>query len=192
MGSHHNTPNHIVYGLYNDDDDLVEGAKALVAKGLYIKTAYSPFPIHGVEKVLGIKWTRLAICSFIYGMLAMGLALFGLWYFMIHDWPMNIGGKPNWTLYHNLPSFIPVTFEFTVFCAAHGMALTYFIRNWTFPGVTPRNPHPRTTDDHFALEIHTNHNPDHSVEDLANLLKETAVVEVFEQGTHTQLEAIKA
>ncbi len=192
MGGHHNGPNHIVYGMYNDDEDLTEGAKALVAKGLYIKTAYTPFPVHGIENVLGIKWTRLAICAFIYGISAMCLALFGLWYFMISDWPMNIGGKPNFMLYHNLPSFIPVTFEFTVFCAAHGMALTYFIRNWTFPGVTARNPHKRTTDDHFVVEIHTKHNPDHTAEDIARMCKEGPAVEVWEKDPETKTQAIQA
>jgi len=181
MSSHSTTENRIVYGLYNDDDDIVNGAKALVSKGIYIKTTYSPFPIHGIEKVLGMPWTRLAICAFIYGFIGMSLALTGMWFFMISDWPMNIGGKPNFSLWLNIPAFIPVTFEFTVLCAAHGMALTYFIRNGTFPGVEARNPDPRTTDDHFAVEIHTKHNPDFSVEDISKMLKETPVVEVFEK-----------
>ena len=50
-----------VYGLYNDDDILVKGAKVLVDKGVKITEVYSPFPIHGIEKIIGMKWTRLAI-----------------------------------------------------------------------------------------------------------------------------------
>ncbi len=170
-----------IYGLYNDDEILVQGAKTLVDKGIKVSDVYSPFPVHGIEKIIGMKWTRLAICSFIYGLSGFTLALIGFWYFMISDWPMNIGGKPNWTLWHNLPSFIPVCFEFTVFCAAHGMALTYLIRNWTFPGVEPRNPDPRTTDDHFAIEIDPSINNKYSKEELKSLLQNTGVVEVFEK-----------
>ena len=61
------------------------------------------------------------------------------------------------------------------------MALTYFIRNWTFPGVKARNPHPRTSDDHFAMEIdpHANHNV--SKEEIEKMLKDTGAVEVFEK-----------
>lgn len=33
------------------------------------------------------------------------IVLAGFYYFMIMDWPMNIGGKPNNTLYHNLPAW---------------------------------------------------------------------------------------
>ncbi len=70
---------------------------------------------------------------------------------LIHDWPIDIGGKPNYTWYHNIPSWIPILFESTVLCAAHGMAITFLLRSWLFPGVTPKNPDPRTTDDHFLM-----------------------------------------
>lgn len=170
-----------IYGLYNDDLILVDGAKDLVTKGVKISDVYSPFPVHGIEKVIGMKWTRLAICAFIYGFTGLVLALLGAWYFMISDWPMNIGGKPNWTLWHNLPSFIPIVFEFTVFCAAHGMVITYLIRNWTFPGAEPRNPDPRTTDDHFAIEIDPSINGNFSKDQIKQMLQSTGVVEVFEK-----------
>lgn len=170
-----------IYGLYNDDDILKQGAKSILEKGLKIKDVYSPFPVHGLEHILAIKWTRIAIAAFLYGITGMTLALLGIKYFMIQDWPMNIGGKPNFDFYQNLPAFIPVTFEFTVLCAAHGMAITYFIRNWTLPGVTARNPHPRTTDDHFAVEIVPAENSKFTIDDITSVLKETGAVEIFEK-----------
>jgi hypothetical protein len=170
-----------IYGLYDDDGTLMSGAKDLIGKGVHIRDAYSPFPVHGLDRVLGVKWTRLAMCAFIYGLTGAMLALTGFWFFMISDWPMNIGGKPNFVLYENLPAFIPVTFEFTVLCAAHGMAITYLLRNWTLPGVKARNPHPRTTDDHFALEISTDDNSNFSEDDINSMLKETGTVEIFER-----------
>lgn len=170
-----------IYGLYNDDDVLKGGARFLVEKGIKVNDVYSPFPVHGIEKIIGIKWTRIAITAFMYGITGTTLAILGMWYFMIQDWPMNIGGKPSFALYQNLPAFIPVTFEFTVLCAAHGMAITYFIRNWTLPGVKARNPHPRTTDDHFALEIIPSENSAFSSDELHSLLKETGTVETFEK-----------
>ena len=66
-----------------------------------IKEVYTPFPVHGLDHALGLKETRMAITAFIYGCL--GLAFGGLliYYIMISgvgkSWPMNIGGKPNWT-----------------------------------------------------------------------------------------------
>jgi len=173
--------NKVIYALYNDDDVLMKGAKAIVSKGIKIKDAYSPFPIHGLEKVLGIPWTRLAIVSFMFGITGTVLAVSGIWYFMIEDWPMNIGGKPSMRYVLNMPAFIPITFEFTVLMAAHGMAITYLLRNWTLPGIKARNPHPRTTDDHFALEIHQSDNEGHSEEDIKSMLQSTGPVEIFEK-----------
>lgn len=73
------------------------------------------------------------------------------WYMMVSDWPTDIGGKPSFWYYMNWPAFIPVTFELTVFCAGHGMALTFLLRSWLLPGVNPKNPDPRTTDDKFLM-----------------------------------------
>lgn len=170
-----------IYAMYDDDEIMVNGAKAILAKNVRIKDVYSPFPVHGLENVLGIKWTRLAINAFLYGLTATTLALAGMSFFMIQDWPMNIGGKPSFNLYENLPAFIPITFEFTVLCAAHGMAITYLIRNWTLPGVKARNPHPRTTDDHFAIEISREENAGVSDDEIRNILQSTNPVEIFEK-----------
>ncbi len=142
-----------IYAMYDDDATLLHGAEKLVAKGVHIKEVFSPFPIHGIDPVIGVRKTRLAICAFIYGLTGMSLALIGMYYFMIQDWPMNIGGKPNHYMYQNIPAFIPITFEVTVLCTAHGMAITYFLRNKTLPGISAKNPDPRTTDDKFVMEI---------------------------------------
>lgn len=166
-----------IYALYNDDHVVYEGAKKLVKKGVKIKDVFSPFPIHGIDPIIGVRKTRLAICAFIYGLTGMSLAILGMWYFMIEDWPMNIGGKPNYTLLQNLPAFVPVIFEITVLCTAHGMILTYFLRNETLPGMKAKNPDPRTTDDMFAVEIELDYQP-LTEEELVAYLKETGAVEI--------------
>ncbi len=78
----------------------------------------------------------------------------------------------------NILSFIPITFEFTVLCAAHGMAITYFLRNKTIPGMPAQNPDPRTTDDRFVMELRTSENSQFSAEELEAMLKETGIVEL--------------
>jgi len=172
--------NKIIYATYDDDMVLLEGAKKLVAKGIHINDVFSPFPIHGIDPVIGIKQTRLAICGFIYGLIGLSLALYGMYYFMIYDWPMNIGGKPIDYFYQNIPAFVPISFEFTVLLAAHGMALTYFIRNWTLPGIKARNPYPYTTNDKFVMEIHPE-DSDVSIEELTKQLNETGSIKVEER-----------
>jgi|TARA_B100000683_G_C12510180_1_gene560439 hypothetical protein len=163
--------------MYDDDSTLLHGAESLVAKGVQIKDVFSPFPIHGIDPVIGVRKTRLAICAFIYGLTGMSLALIGMYYFMIADWPMNIGGKPNYYFYQNIPAFIPITFEVTVLCTAHGMAITYLLRNKTLPGMIAKNPDPRTTDDKFVMQINSS-DIDMDEETLISELKATGAIEI--------------
>jgi len=168
----------VIYAMYDDDDVLKDGAKLLVSKGVKVSEVFSPFPIHGIDPIIGIKNTRLGIMAFLYGLTGLTLATFGMRFFMIQDWPMNIGGKPNFSYMENILSFIPITFEFTVLCAAHGMAITYFLRNKILPGMPAQNPDPRTTDDKFVIELRTSENTKFSGEELVTMLKATGIVEL--------------
>lgn len=168
----------VFHVMYDDDDTLLHAAERIVEKGIRVKDVYSPFPIHGLDPIIGIKRTRLAIASFMYATAGTTLALLGMWYFMIYDWPMNIGGKPSFSLWENLPAFVPVTFEFSVLCGAHGMVITYLLRNGTLPGMPANNPDPRTTDDMFVMEITTDQNGAMSAEDIEAIIKETELVEL--------------
>ena len=173
--------NKVIYAVYEDPEQLKEGARKLVSGGVKVKDVFSPFPVHGIDPIIGVKRTRMGIVSFMFGFGGMLLGLLGIWYFNIFDWPMNIGGKPSQALYKNLPAFIPVIFEFTVLCAAHGMVLTYLVRNTTLPGMPARNPDPRTTDDKFIIEVRTGDNHGHSAGDITSLLRTTPVFEINER-----------
>ena len=167
----------IFHVMYDDDAKVMAAASELVGQGVRVKDVFSPFPIHGIDPIIGIKRTRLAICSFMYAMTGTSLAILGMWYFMIQDWPMNIGGKPSFTLLENVTAFIPVTFEFSVLCGAHGMAITYLLRNGTLPGMPASNPDPRTTDDKFVVEITTDNNS-MSADELEAAIRATDLLEL--------------
>lgn len=168
----------VIYAMYDDDEVLKDGAKKMVAKGIKINEVFSPFPIHGIDPIIGVKNTRLGIMAFLYGLTGLTLATIGMCYFMIVDWPMNIGGKPSMSYVQNILAFIPISFEFTVLCAAHGMALTYLLRNKTLPGMPAQNPDPRTTDDRFVMEIRVSENTKFSADEIEGLLKDTGIVEL--------------
>ena len=168
----------VIYVMYDDDHVLKDGAKKLVSAGVKISEVFSPFPIHGIDPIIGIKNTRLGIMAFLYGITGLTLATLGMRYFMIVDWPMNIGGKPNFTYLDNILAFIPITFEFTVLCAAHGMAITYLLINKTLPGMPAQNPDPRTTDDKFVMEIRLSENTKYNSDELEKMLRETGLIEL--------------
>jgi hypothetical protein len=145
--------NSTILARFTDPDECLHAAEKLVNRGVKIREIYSPFPIHGIDAVLGSKKTQISTAAFFYGVTGATLGLLMMWYMNIQDWAMIIGGKPSFSLSTNLPAFIPVAFEITVLIAAHGMIGTYFFRTRLFPGLSGRNPVKRSTDDLFVMEI---------------------------------------
>ncbi|HNP49220.1 MAG TPA: DUF3341 domain-containing protein [Bacteroidia bacterium] len=166
-----------IYGIFDDEEVLLEAIPVLKQKGVVCKDVQSPFPIHGLDGLIGVPRTRISIAAFMYGITGTSLAVLMTWYMMIYDWPINIGGKPNFMFYLNLPAFIPVTFELTVFCAAHGMALTFLLRSKILPGVTAPIPHPRLTDDKFVL--HVDVKDESKVNEVAGFIKGSGASDVL-------------
>lgn len=165
----------VIHALYSDDDLLLQAVGQIRAENYRIIEVFTPFPVHGLDKALGLAPTRLAITSFLYGLLGLTVASVMMNYMMIEDWPMNIGGKPSFSFVQNMPSFIPIMFELTVFFAAHLMVITFYLRSKLWPFKVAENPDVRTTDDLFLVEIDASA---HDVDDLSNFLHDTGAVEI--------------
>jgi hypothetical protein len=164
----------VLYGIYNDEEDLVHAIHEAHHKHLDIMDVYSPFPIHGMEKVLGLEESRLHIVGFIFGMLGTMTALLGMSWIFVSDWPTIFGGKP----YFSLPAFIPVTFELTVLFAGIGMTVVFYIVCGMGFGV--KNPilDERITDDKFCLAFQTNGMDGDAIDSLKGFLQGTGAQEV--------------
>jgi hypothetical protein len=169
--------NKMIYGIFEDEDVLLNAIRSLRQKGLQVVDVISPYPVHGMEQALGMKRTRISICCFLYGATGLSLALLMIWYMNIFDWPMDIGGKPSFALYKNIPAFIPILFESTVLCAAHGMVITFFLRSKILPGVEPKIIDVRQSDDRMVMAINAREN---QLAGLRNLILSEGAVEVKE------------
>ncbi len=165
----------IIHALYNDDDVLMAAVKKVRQAKHSIKEVYTPFPVHGLDKAMGLKRTRIATASFIYGVIGFSVATLMMNYMMIDNWPQDIGGKPSFSFIQNMPAFVPIMFEMTVFFAAHLMVITFYMRSRIWPFKEAENPDPRTTDDIFLMEFEVEEGKE---EELASFLKETGTVEV--------------
>ena len=166
--------NRFIHALYDDDDTLLKAVKNIRSEKYDIEEVYTPFPVHGLDKALGIEETRIAIMAFIYGCIGLIVAFIMMDFIMIKDWPQNIGGKPSFSFLENMPSFVPVMFEMTVFFAAHLMVITFYLRSKLWPFKKAENPNPLTTDDKFLVEIELNDNEKR----LTTLLKKSGAIEV--------------
>jgi hypothetical protein len=170
----YNMPKYIL-GLYDDDEKIVEAAKKIREQGVSITDAVTPFPVHGLDKALGLKESRLHYGGFIFGGLGTMTALgFMTWVFVV-NYPLNFDGKPHFTF----PAMIPITFEFTVLCSAWGMFLTFLVINRIFPGKIRQTLDPRTTDNLFGLvfKVKKEMNEGEQMQ-IKSLLNATGAVEV--------------
>jgi hypothetical protein len=164
----------VIHAFYTDDEVLLDAVKTVKAAHHHIEEVFCPFPVHGLDKAMGLAPTRLAITAFLYGITGLAFAIWMTNYMMIDNWPQDIGGKPSFSWVENMPAFVPIMFELTVFFAAHLMVITFYMRSRIWPFKDAENPDPRTTDDHFLMEI-----PVHNNEaELTSLLSETGAVEI--------------
>jgi hypothetical protein len=152
----------------------MHAVKKVKAAKFHIEEVYCPFPVHGLDKAMGLAPTRLAIMSFMYGCIGLAVAITMMNYMMIQDWPQDIGGKPSFSYLENMPAFVPIMFELTVFFAAHLMVITFYMRSKLWPFKEAENPDVRTTDDHFLMEIEIHDNE----AELKELLLSTGAVEI--------------
>lgn len=143
----------VLYGLYNDETELLSAIKSAKDDHLDIMDVLTPFPVHGLDPLLGLKESRLHIAGFVYGATGTLIAfLFMTWVFT-RDWPIIFGGKP----YFAAPSFIPVTFEFTVLLAAIGMTVTFYTICGMGPGIVNPILDNRITDNKFCIAFDVTH-----------------------------------
>ncbi|HTS43298.1 MAG TPA: DUF3341 domain-containing protein [Puia sp.] len=138
-----------VVGCFDDEQVLFSAVKKVRSAGYKIHDVYTPMPIHGLDKAMGLRETSLHTAGFIYGITGTATALGGIGYVFTYDWPINFDGKPHFSL----PAWIPITFELTVLFASVGMVLTFCYLCQMAPFVKKHHFHLRATDDLFVMVI---------------------------------------
>lgn len=176
---------------YDNADDLLTAAKKVRDSG-YTKTdAYTPFPVHGIDKALGIKQTVLPFIVLTCGITGLILAItFQCWSNGI-DYAYIISGKP----FFSIPAFIPVTFETTVLFSA----FSTFFGMWALNRLPTLSnalfAHPRfdrVTNDRFFLHVDSRdkfYNRE-SVRELLGATSPLSLEEVVEDSTPDKLPAV--
>ena len=160
--------NKVIHAFYDDDDVLLSAVKEIMSKKYHIDEVYTPFPVHGLDKALGLEGTRIAITAFIYGCIGLAVSILMMDYMMISDWPQSF------SYVENMPAFVPVMFEMTVFFSAHLMVITFYLRSKLWPFKKAENPYPSTTDDTFLIEILVEKNEN----ELKALIKKTGAIDI--------------
>lgn len=161
-----------VAGIWSDDEKILEAAAKMRDAGYKKFDAITPFPVHGMEEAVGIKRSGIPYVTFVAGLTGCGAGLLLQYWTSAVSWPINVGGKPMFSL----PAFIPVTFELTILFAALFSVGTMFFLNG-LPKVDPPIIDKDLTSHKFALWV-----PDdeegYNVEKVEAFLKELGAEEV--------------
>lgn len=139
----------IFMGLFEREQDILNAARAARERGWRIVDIYSPYAVHGLDRAAGFAPSRLPWICFALGLAGAAFKIWFEYWTTAVSWPVNVSGKP----WNSLPAFVPVTFEVMVLVAGVGTVVAFFLAVGLRPGKRAVLPHPRVTDDRFALLI---------------------------------------
>lgn len=168
-----------VYGLlaeFSDPGALLHAAEAVRERGYRHFDTHSPFPIHGMDKAMGLGNSKVGYFALIGGFAGCALGYWLQWWTAAVDYPLNISGKP---LFAVEPS-IPIMFELTILFAAVGAVAGMLALNGL-----PRLYNPlfysdrfaRASDDGFFLHVAAS-DAQFDREETAEMLREIGALHV--------------
>jgi mono/diheme cytochrome c family protein len=145
-------PLHGLLAEYKTPADLVHASTKVRDAGFSRWDTFTPFPVHGIDKAMGIRMTILPWIVLGAGLTGLTTAILLQWWTNAYDYPWLISGKPMWSI----PANVPIMFELTVlFAGLTTLIAMLVLNNLPFPS------HPldhvrrfaRATDDRFFLLI---------------------------------------
>lgn len=120
--------------------EVLHAAEKLRDAGYTQFDTHSPFPIHGMDKAMGLPDSKLGLIVFPIGLTGTTIAFLMMWWMNGVDYPLVIGGKPPFSL----PSQVPIMFELTILLSAFATVFGMFHLNRL-----PRHHHPIFNSERF-------------------------------------------
>jgi hypothetical protein len=111
---------------FDTPEEILAGTQKAYQAGYREIDAYTPFPVEGLDRALGIRRPSIIAWFVFAGGLAGGIVGFAMQYFAtVIDYPLNIGGRPL----NSWPAYIPITFELTVLFASFAALIGMLLMN---------------------------------------------------------------
>jgi len=142
---------------------------------------FTPFPVHGMDRAMGLKNSKVGWFSFLGGVTGYTSGMLMIWYMNAFDYAIPVGGKPMFSPFYAFPP----SYELTILLGSFGAILGMLFLNRL-----PRLHHPllkhrrfaRVTHDGFFIVIEAS-DPKYSEVDARKLLESAGGrhVEVVEE-----------
>lgn len=111
-----------VVAEFDDEEKLLKAGTALHHKHGYTKLdAHTPFPVHGIEKAIGIPRSILGYIVICVGLTGTTTAIALQYWTGAVDYPLVIAGKPLFAFEFSMPIMFELTVLFSAFACVFGM-----------------------------------------------------------------------
>jgi hypothetical protein len=137
-----------VYGImaeYTTPAGAMHAAEKVRDAGFRRWDVFTPFPVHGMDKAMGLKNSKVGWFSFIGGVTGYTTGMLMIWFMNAFDYAILVGGKPMFSPFSAFPPSYELTILFGAFGAIGGML---------FLNRLPRLHHPLLKNRRFALATH--------------------------------------
>lgn len=156
-----------IMGVFLEEAQILKAAESTRLKGYKDFDAITPYPVHGLEEAVGIKRSWLPYVTLVAGATGCLFGLWFTWWTSAVNWPINVGGKPMWSL----PAFVPIIFELTILFAALASVKTLILVALGLPKINPPVVDLDLTSHKFGLFI-SDKDQKYNVEDIKALMKD--------------------
>jgi hypothetical protein len=124
---------------------IMHAAEKVRDSGFRKWDVFTPFPVHGMDKAMGLKNSRVGWFSFLGGVTGYTCGMLMIWWMNAVDYPIVIGGKPMFSPF----GAFPPCYELTILLGSFGSLLGMLFLNRL-----PRLHHPLLKHRRFALATH--------------------------------------
>lgn len=105
-----------VVALWEDEHEFLKAVEKIYSDGKIKPITITPYPVHGLEEASKTPRSWIPWVTLVCGLSGCLFGLWFTWWASAVSWPINIGGKPMFSL----PAFIPIIFELTILFSAFG------------------------------------------------------------------------
>src|SRR5512139_330813 len=106
---------------------------------------YTPFPVHGMDRAMGLRNSKVGWFAFLGGVTGYTTGMLMIWFMNALDYPLVVGGKPMFSPFYAFPPSYELTILFGAFGSLFGML---------FLNRLPRLYHPLLKNKRFGLVTH--------------------------------------
>ena len=138
--------------MFETPADIVQAAEAVRDAGYKSWDVITPFPIHGMDRAMGVRRSLVPRFSLVGGIIGLVTGMSLVWWSGAWNFKLKVGGKPFFS-----PLFaFPISYELTILFTAFATIIGMFLLNrlpMHYHAVMKQAHYKRATDDRFFVVI---------------------------------------